>query len=97
MVHIQVGTMLQGRGVAVDFLDAPLVHVACQELVDVQQLAPVVTDEERPYMERVYPSPFFFNSKALQRLHYITIQLTTIYRQQDPLFVNLLNNISTQK
>ncbi len=60
---------------------------------DVQQLAPVVTDEERPYMERVYPSPFFFNSKALQRLHYITIQLTTIYRQQDPLFVNLLNNI----
>ena len=60
---------------------------------DVQQLAPVVTDEERPYMERVYQSPFFFNSKALQRLHYITIQLTTIYRQQDPLFVNLLNNI----
>ncbi|MCQ2275100.1 MAG: AAA family ATPase [Bacteroidales bacterium] len=60
---------------------------------DVQQLAPVVTDDERPYMERVYPSPFFFHSKALQRLSYITIQLTTIYRQQDPLFVGLLNNI----
>ncbi|MCQ2261221.1 MAG: AAA family ATPase [Bacteroidales bacterium] len=60
---------------------------------DVQQLAPVVTEEERPYMDRVYPSPFFFHSKALQRMRYITIQLTTIYRQQDPLFVSLLNNI----
>ena len=60
---------------------------------DVQQLAPVVTEEERPYMERVYPSPFFFHSKALQRLQYVTVQLTTIYRQQDAQFVALLNNI----
>ncbi len=60
---------------------------------DVQQLAPVVTEEERPYMERVYPSPFFFHSKALQRLRYTTIQLTTIYRQQDSHFVELLNNV----
>lgn len=60
---------------------------------DVQQLAPVVTDEERPYMERVYPSPFFFHSKALQKVPYVTIQLKTIYRQQDPRFVELLNNI----
>ena len=60
---------------------------------DAQQLAPVVTDEEKPFMDRVYPSPFFFHSKALQRLHYTTIQLTTIYRQQDSHFVQLLNNI----
>lgn len=64
---------------------------------DVQQLAPVVTEDERPYMERVYPSPFFFHSKALQRLSYVTIQLTTIYRQQDPTFVGLLNNIRDNK
>ena len=44
-------------------------------------------------MERVYPSPFFFHSKALQRLQYVTVQLTTIYRQQDARFVALLNNI----
>lgn len=60
---------------------------------DVQQLAPVVTDDEKPYMDRVYPSPFFFHSKALQKLNYVTIQLATIYRQQDPMFVRLLNNI----
>lgn len=60
---------------------------------DIRQLPPVVTDDEKPYMDRVYPSPFFFHSKALQRIHYITIELTTIYRQQDAAFVALLNNI----
>lgn len=64
---------------------------------DIQQLAPVVTDDEKPYMDRVYPSPFFFHSKALQRLPYITLQLTTIYRQQDPDFVRILNNIRDNK
>ena len=60
---------------------------------DVQQLPPVVTDREKIYMDRVYPSPFFFHSKALQRLQYVTIELTKIYRQQDEHFVRLLNNI----
>ena len=60
---------------------------------DVQQLPPVVTDEERPYIEQVYPSPFFFHSKALQQTNYITIELTKIFRQQDKTFISLLNNI----
>lgn len=60
---------------------------------DVHQLPPVVTDEEKPYLERVYPSPFFFHSKALQRLEYVTIELQTVYRQQDGDFLRLLNNV----
>lgn len=60
---------------------------------DVQQLPPVVTDEEKPYIDQVYSSPFFFNSKALRRLQYMTIVLTKIFRQQDEDFIGLLNSI----
>lgn len=60
---------------------------------DVQQLPPVVRDDEKRYIEQVYSSPFFFNSKALKQLHYVTIELTRVFRQQDNTFVDLLNNI----
>ncbi|MCR4659198.1 MAG: HRDC domain-containing protein [Bacteroidales bacterium] len=60
---------------------------------DVHQLPPVVTDTEKPYIDRVYSSPFFFNSKALRKLNYLTIELKTVYRQQDEHFVGLLNNV----
>ena len=60
---------------------------------DVHQLSPVVTEAERPYMERVYTSPYFFASKALQQINYVTIELTKVYRQQDAAFVDLLTHV----
>lgn len=60
---------------------------------DIQQLPPVIKEDERPYYEQVYPSPFFFYSKALQKTQYITIQLETVYRQQNQSFVDILNEV----
>ena len=60
---------------------------------DAQQLSPVVKEDERKYMSQVYPSPYFFHSKALQKLDYITIELQKVYRQKDQEFVDILNAI----
>ena len=60
---------------------------------DAQQLSPVVRDNEKPYLSRVYPSPYFFHSKALQKLPYVTIELTKVYRQKDAAFLDILNAV----
>ena len=60
---------------------------------DAQQLSPVVKEEERRYMEQVYPSPYFFHSKALRELDYTTIELQKIHRQKDAAFLEILNSI----
>lgn len=60
---------------------------------DAQQLSPVVTEADRPFLEKVYASPYFFSSKALQRLPYLTIELQTIYRQADAAFIEILNAV----
>ncbi|MGN0190299.1 MAG: ATP-dependent RecD-like DNA helicase, partial [Candidatus Cryptobacteroides sp.] len=60
---------------------------------DAQQLSPVVRDNEKPYISQVYPSPYFFHSKALQALPYVTIELTKVYRQKDEEFIKILNAV----
>lgn len=60
---------------------------------DAQQLSPVVKDSEKQYISQVYQSPYFFHSKALQKLSYVTIELQKVHRQQDQDFVNILNGI----
>ena len=64
---------------------------------DLQQLPPIVKDDEWLLMRQVYPSPFFFNSKALQQVNFITIELKTVFRQSDSVFIELLNNIRQNK
>lgn len=60
---------------------------------DLQQLAPVVREDEWPMLSRYYDTPFFFSSQALRRTHYVTVELTKVYRQSDQHFLNLLNAI----
>ena len=73
--------------------DKPFGGVQVLMIGDIQQLPPVVKESERPYMEQVYSSPFFFNSKVLQRLPYVTIQLEKVHRQSDKIFLDILNEV----
>ena len=73
--------------------DKPFGGVQVLMIGDIQQLPPVVRESERPYMEQVYSSPFFFNSKVLQRLPYVTIQLEKVHRQSDKIFLDILNEV----
>lgn len=60
---------------------------------DLQQLTPVVTDEEADLLSRYYTTPYFFGSHALSKVDYVTIELKQIYRQQDEEFVSILNSV----
>ena len=73
--------------------DKPFGGVQLLMIGDIQQLPPVVKDSEKSYMEQVYPSPFFFNSKALRRLPYVTIELEKVHRQSDKEFLDILNEV----
>lgn len=73
--------------------EAPFGGVQLLLIGDLQQLPPVVVESERSIIESNYQTPYFFGSKALQTLHYITIELDKVYRQNDATFVALLNKI----
>lgn len=60
---------------------------------DLQQLTPVVRPEDERVLSQYYDTPYFFGSKALQQISYVTIQLTHVYRQQDEAFITILNHI----
>jgi hypothetical protein len=64
---------------------------------DLQQLAPVVKDEEWELLSKYYDSVFFFSSYALKKTQYISIELKHIYRQSDHVFIEMLNKIRENK
>lgn len=60
---------------------------------DLAQLTPVVTAEDEVLLKQAYDTPYFFGSKALAQVDYVTIELQHIYRQQDLGFVDILNHV----
>ena len=60
---------------------------------DLAQLTPVVTPEDEQVLKPYYDTPYFFGSKALQQIDYVTIQLEHVYRQQDTRFIEILNQV----
>lgn len=59
---------------------------------DLQQLTPIVRPDEEKLLSRYYNTPYFFDSKALQSTQYVTIELTKVFRQQDKVFIDILNH-----
>lgn len=60
---------------------------------DLQQLSPVVKENEWQLLQKYYDTPYFFSSRALQQTNYVTIELQHVFRQKDKTFVDLLNKI----
>ena len=64
---------------------------------DLQQLAPVAQEREWALLSPYYSTPYFFGSKALQQISYVTIELKHIYRQQDAAFIDILAKIRSNQ
>lgn len=64
---------------------------------DLQQLAPVVKDDEWNMLRQYYDTVFFFSSAAFKQSNAISIELKHIYRQQDNSFIKILNEIRNDR
>lgn len=73
--------------------DLPFGGVQAVFFGDLYQLPPVVTDSEYEMISRFYPNPFFFSSRVVAEICPAVIELTTIFRQKNIEFVNLLNEL----
>ena len=60
---------------------------------DLLQLPPVVKDGEWEILKPFYKSIFFFDARVLQSEKPLYIELEKIYRQDDEVFISLLNNL----
>ncbi len=60
---------------------------------DLLQLPPVIKDQEWLLMQKYYGGKFFFDARCLQQSTPVYIELKHIYRQSDPTFLEILNNL----
>ncbi|WP_302284388.1 ATP-dependent DNA helicase [Bacteroides clarus] len=60
---------------------------------DVFQLEPVVKGDEREILNRFYPTPYFFSARVFNQIDLVSIELQTVYRQTDKVFVSVLDHI----
>ncbi|MDN3493906.1 helix-turn-helix domain-containing protein [Winogradskyella bathintestinalis] len=60
---------------------------------DLQQLSPVIKEHEWRLLSSYYKNAFFFSSHAYNNSNALVIELKQIYRQDNPVFINILNEI----
>ena len=64
---------------------------------DLQQLAPVIKNDEWNLLKREYETIYFFSSKVLQETKFVSIELSHVFRQQDDKFIAILNKVRDNK
>jgi ATP-dependent DNA helicase PIF1 len=60
---------------------------------DLYQLPPVTKREEWAFLSRAYASPYFFEALVIKRNPVLQVELTQVFRQTEPEFINILNDI----
>ncbi|MBT3385162.1 MAG: AAA family ATPase [Prolixibacteraceae bacterium] len=73
--------------------DKPFGGVQMLMIGDLQQLAPVVKNDEWNLLKKEYDTVYFFSSKTLRKTSYVSIELTHVFRQQDDRFISILNKV----
>lgn len=64
---------------------------------DLQQLSPVIKNNEWELLKNYYKNVFFFCSNSYKQCNALTIELKQVYRQDNPLFISILNEIRNNR
>lgn len=94
------------RADMLDFIDQAMRNVKASNLPfggvqvlmigDLYQLSPIAHDAWH-ILKEYYLSPYFFDSLILKRISLVTFELEKVYRQSDPVFLEILNQIRENK
>lgn len=60
---------------------------------DLLQLPPVVTDQEAQFFSSLWETPYFFSAHCFKDVALKNINLTTVWRQTDEEFIEVLNQV----
>jgi ATP-dependent DNA helicase PIF1 len=74
-------------------IDEPFGGVRVIAVGDLAQLPPVVQGEVAQYLDEEFGGPFFFNSPAFAEAGFLRLELDTVFRQDDPDFIDILSGV----
>lgn len=77
--------------------DRPFGGVQMIMIGDLYQLPPVIKSDEEKVIRRTYKGDFFFFAKVFKNIGFHIVELNHIFRQSDPKFISILNNIRSYK
>ena len=77
--------------------DQPFGGVQMIVVGDLYQLPPIVTSESEKVFRTYYKSPYFFDSKVFSKTNFFVIELQKIYRQSEPVLIDILNAVRLGK